>query len=128
LYGFQIGGSLVLWQPAKRLSIEGSGKAGLFDNFARHRFAVETPPGTPVAGEFNNHTDATAFTGEVGLLAAFHITDHFSVHAGYQFLWISGVALASEQIAVSNFTTGSGIRTSGSTYFHGANAGLTLTW
>ncbi len=74
-------------------------------------------------------TDHAAFVGSLALTGKYAITANLSARAGYQLLWIDGVALAPDQIAVSNpdivpahsYAT---VSTSGSPFYHGAFVGL----
>jgi hypothetical protein len=49
-----------------------------------------------------------------------------SVRAGYQLLYVNGVAIAADQVTATDFVTSSGIDTHGSAFFHGATAGVTV--
>ena len=66
----------------------------------------------------------TAFVGEVGLTANYCFTDRLSRRGGYRLLWVDSVALATDQVAVSDFIFGHGIRASGDAFYHGALVGL----
>jgi hypothetical protein len=121
LYGFQLGGEGVLWDRGGRLSLDGSGKAGVYSNFA----AQDSLYGTGDAALAANDAQAsTAFLGELGLTGKYRITDRFSARGGYRLLWINGVALAPDQLAASDFFFGRGIDTSGEAFFHGAFVGF----
>lgn len=71
-----------------------------------------------------------AFVGEAGLNASFRVTPRFLLRAGYQVLYVTGIATA-----VDNFNTESpfSIRSSiinnnGDIFYHGANLGFEFTW
>jgi len=67
--------------------------------------------------------------GELGLNAVYQVNEHFSLMAGYQLAWIEGVALASEQIAVSDPFAGiGGIDITGSPFYHGFTAAAEFRW
>jgi hypothetical protein len=51
-----------------------------------------------------------------------------SFNSGYQLLWFDGVALASEQIQVTNVVTGGGIDTDGFVFYHGALISMDIIW
>ena len=56
------------------------------------------------------------------------LTDHLALRGGYRLLWLDGVALASDQLAVSDFANGSGFNDSGNVFYHGAFAGFELAY
>jgi hypothetical protein len=121
LYGFQIGGAGMLWDRGGPLSIEAVGKAGVFGNAAAHDSVYSTGlvafPARGIASE-------TAFIGEFGFTGNYRLTDHLSVRGGYRLLWIDGVALATDQVAASDFVFARGIDTTGDAFYHGAFVGL----
>lgn len=121
LYGFQLGGKASLWDRGGPLTIEGVGKAGVYANRAAqdsaHPLGVVTLPAS-------GNTTATAFLGEVGATGSYRFTEHFSLRGGYRLLWIDGVALATDQVAVSNFIFNSGLKASGDAFYHGAFVGF----
>lgn len=120
LYGFQIGTDAKLWERC-RFSIDGLVKAGVFDNHAEHRSTI--PSGTDVS--VSDSTNHTAFLGEVGLQAKYQVTCNLTLRAGYEAIWIEGVALAPGQIQETRFRTEeTGINTSGGVFYHGATAGF----
>jgi len=120
LYGFQIGADTKLWERC-RFSIDGLVKAGVFDNHAEHRSTI--PFGTDVS--VSDSTNHTAFLGEVGLQAKYQVTCNLTLRAGYEAIWIDGVALAPGQIQETRFRTEeTGINTNGGVFYHGATAGF----
>ena len=128
LSGFQVGFDSVPWSR-NRLSLEGCVKAGIYDNHATNSVFI-TQDG-PFVYTSSAKTDHAAFVGSLALTARYAITANLSARAGYQLLWIDGVALAPDQIAVSAPETGFGtdsihsmMSTSGSPFYHGAFVGL----
>ncbi len=102
-------------------------KAGAYLNDAHSHVLLRTNLGTPPnQGSFNNG-DA-AFVGEVGLNLTYDVNCYAKLRAGYNFLWIDGVALASEQVRdTGSLTAGNSISmtgNSGSILFHGATLGF----
>lgn len=121
LYGFQLGGEADLWNDGGRMSLGAIGKAGVFGNNAEQDSSFTTGLVTlPTAGRGSR----TSFVGEVGVTGTYQLTDSFSLRGGYRTLWVSGVALASEQLAESDFASGTGFTDSGDVFYHGAFAGL----
>jgi hypothetical protein len=121
LWGGQIGADLVLWDRGGPVTIEGTGKAGIYADAAAHDSVYTTGVFAPIASE---RTTSTAFIGELGVNGVCRLTDHLSFRGGYRLLWIDGVALATDQVAVSDFLTHTGIDTSGDAFYHGAFVGL----
>lgn len=127
LYGFQIGVDGRLWSCG-RFRLDGLGKAGIYGNAARHSEVIEFPPGIPVFGPVNQRRTQTAFVGEIGLTGIYQLTECLSVRGSYQLMWVNGVALASDQVEVANFSTNTGIATNGDAFYHGAVVGLEAVW
>jgi hypothetical protein len=76
--------------------------------------------------------DTVAFLAELNLLGVYRFNENFSVRAGYQFLYVDGVALATE-----NFNSGApfvggarnvAINHSGAIFYHGATGGFEWMW
>lgn len=96
-------------------------KAGIYSNAAAQDSSVSTGIATLNA---SGRSTRTAFVGEIGTNGSWCVTDHLSLRGGYRLLWIDGVALASDQLASTNFFTGTGFNGSGNAFYHGATAGL----
>ena len=125
LFGFQLGGQATLWNQCGPFTLDAVGKAGIFSNSAAQNGAFSTGLVTlPATGR----DDRTAFIGEVGVTGTYQLTDHLAVRGGYRLLWIDGVALASDQLSVSDFANNAGFNGSGDAFYHGAFAGLEYVW
>ena len=78
-----------------------------------------------LSAELDGHASHLAFLGELGLAASYDFSSHFSARAFVQAVWISGVALAPEQIAGTNFDAGTlAISGDGSLFYYGGGLGL----
>jgi hypothetical protein len=128
LHGLQIGADANIWNNGGRLSLDGWLKAGIYYDYIRHRGQIEFPPGTTVFTPVNQRDNNTAFLGEIGLVGIYQLTDAIAIRGGYQLLWLDGVTLASEQVQVTNFATGTGTDVHGDVFFHGALIGLEAQW
>jgi hypothetical protein len=125
LLGFQLGGQAILWNQCGPFTLDASGKAGIFNNAAAQHSTYSTGLVTlPATGR----DDRTAFIGEVGVTGTCQLTDHLAMRGGYRLLWIDGVALASDQLSVSDFANNAGLHGSGDAFYHGAFAGLEYVW
>ncbi len=131
MYGFQIGADGKLLQCGDRFSIDGFVKAGILGNNAR--FDWLAPDLEFVVRE---NDDNTAFLGQLALTGTYQLSRRWYIEAGYQLLWLEGVALAIEQVDNATVTSavplpGSGVATvdtSGSPFYHGALVSLEGRW
>lgn len=121
LYGGQLGVSVTLWDSGGPLTIDAVGKAGIFGNAAAQDSAYDTGVVTVPA---HDSASRTAFLGEIGLMADYRLTSRWSLRGGYRLLWIDGVALATEQVAASDFVLNRGMNTSGDAFYQGAFVGV----
>jgi hypothetical protein len=125
LYGFQIGidGKHMLTQ---RLGLEIYKHAGVYAN----RAEMDATASVPGLGGFPASAAGTrtSFIGEVGILGTYNFTNYLELRAGYQFMWIDGIALAPNQMQLSNFTGSAYLNGRGSVFLHGAVVGLELWW
>ena len=123
LYGFQAGGDMRLWSRG-RLSIEGLFKAGVYGNCAANRTHVSLTNSTYSLDSSAADSQA-AFLGEMGVTGVYRLTDCLSVRGGYQYLWLAGLAQASDQVAVSNPLDGAAtVSFAGNPSYHGAFVGV----
>jgi hypothetical protein len=124
LYGGQVGGQAWLWSPFESFRVDVTGKAGIFGNQAAQHSSYSTGLVTlPATGD----ASLAAFIGELGINGACQLTDSLALRAGYRLLWVTDVALASEQLPASDFANGSGFDGTGDVFYHGAFVGLELT-
>ncbi len=129
LFGFQIGADGKLFERG-RFSIGGLIKAGIFDNDAKQMTAVSVIHKSVYSA--SDSTDHTAFVGETGLRCEYQINDRLTLKAGYEVIWIEGVALAPEQVQQTYTTTrwvdssvqALGINCNSGVFYHGAAVGL----
>jgi hypothetical protein len=103
------------------------GKAGIYGNSID---VVTTTAGVGGALPLVVAADTqTSFVGEIGMNANYRVTDRFTLLAGYNLLWVTGVALAPEQLAGTNIATGvSAPDSSGALFYHGVNLGAQYAW
>ncbi len=136
LFGIQIGGDLINQREQWHWGVRG--KAGAFINFAE-QFTVAQfndlraeragQPGDPsidVAPRVEHATRANeAFFGEVSLMAAYHFTPNFTARASYDFMFLTGVALAPDQFT---FTETNRLSLDGAIFYQGLSLGLEMVW
>jgi hypothetical protein len=136
LVGAQVGtDALICITP--RFKIGGEVEAGVYGSRSKQRtdiLSFRNIDGVRIANagraEFDTTTDVS-FVGEAGILGLFRVTPRFTVKAGYQVLFIAGVAEAT-----ANFNTQSPfsanrtsfINNDGDIFYHGSNLGFEWTW
>ncbi len=128
LYGFQIGAEgVLLGGGGNRLRLEGTAKAGVYHNSIHSGATLDQSLGVDyAAAASDNHA---AFVGELGFTAVYQLSPHWSLRAGYQMLWLEGVAVAAEQVPAIDLLAGqAAVDTTGSPFYHGANVGLEFVW
>jgi len=125
LAGAQVGSIVQLWQPCCHFSLVGIGKAGIYGNDAGQNGNVDTV----VANiQVTDRDSQTSFVGELNLLGKWCLNDHISLRGGYNLLWLTDLALASDQLAVSDFAAATGGTATADLFYHGASAGLEIAW
>jgi hypothetical protein len=128
MYGFQIGEDALLFERTGRFRINGFAKIGIFHNAADQNSKLSDPANFGELSVTANGSH-TAFLCELGLIGSYYLSQHVALRGGYQVMWIDGVALAPGQIPVTNLIAGTAdIATSGGLFYHGATAGLEVTW
>lgn len=125
LFGGQIGGD---WKHAfgNGFGIELGGKAGVYGN----RSELDGAASLPGLGTFatNASSSRTSFVGELGLIGTYNLTPYFKVRAGYEVMWVEGLALAPDQVNPANFLGAPSVNNRGGVFLHGAVLGLELAW
>ena len=118
MVGFQLGADTRVLQR-DRFNINFISKAGIYGNRATNaNWTVN--PGAP--GGFSYYSalaNPAAFEGELKLAATYSITDALSFSVGYQLMWLSGVALATDQPLGT-----ARVDSSGTVFYNGAFVGL----
>lgn len=129
LYGFQIGSDWKILNRG-RFSIDGLVKAGIFDNNAQETTVVSIYRTMYSGSAATNHL---AFLGEIGLQAQYQLTQRLLLKAGYEAIWLQGVALAPAQVPetlchgtpiTDVYVQALGIDSSSGLLFHGVTAGF----
>lgn len=128
LFGLQIGGEGILWQPGPRFHVDGAIKAGVYADGAKSSITGYAT-NDPDTIDFRTGRDNTAFVGDLSFVGVYRLSDRWALRAGYQLLWLSGVAAGSMQfhdidLATPEFKT----NTSATVFFHGALVGAERTW
>ena len=127
LFGIQLGADGKIFERG-RFSITGLAKAGIFDNNAEQTTAVSVIFKQVRTGSAS--TNHASFVGETGLQCNYQVAKGLLLKAGYEVLWLDGVALAPEQVQETSIDGRTislqalGIDCRSGMLFHGATAGL----
>lgn len=128
MYGFQVGGDAELINCGGPFHIDSLVRLGVFYNNAdQSTYAPALTPLIPATVDrISARADDAAFMAEIGLRGVFELSNDLSVYGGYHILWLDGIALAPDQIPVTDMLApGSAVLDTGGTlYFHGATVGL----
>lgn len=129
LYGHQWGLEGGLWHPTTALALEGVAKAGIYGNVSKQDSLLA---GSGGLSSIATDTARVAFVGETGLTGTWQVREWLRARAGYQALWLGGIASATNQLQGQSLTAGSPQRgstnTGGSVVLQGINLGLEAHW
>jgi Putative beta barrel porin-7 (BBP7) len=129
LYGGQIGAE-GRWSIGC-LVIDSVVKGCVYQNFTNNDVDLS---GLFVVGntDVQDKDRTVSYGAEASVAASLPLTDHLSLRGGYQVMWLANVAVASEQMRVSDPINAGGtsgrVDSTGDVLFHGAFAGAELTW
>ncbi len=130
LYGAQLGARIR--RTRGRFGWDATGQAGIFGNDAQQSQFVQDFPAGPgsVLRNVSTSRDGVAFVGQGNLSGLYALTNVWNLRAGYNVIWIAGLALAPDQLDYNFATAGSGTRVNndGSMFLHGVNVGLEARW
>ena len=134
LTGFQVGGDL--WTcVVPGISLGGELKAGVYGNYAQQgTHILATTTNLAFANEAFESDTATSgsFVGQGNLMLVYRTSPNWTLRGGYTFLYLDGVALASENfnssVPFSNLRTEPRVNHNGSVFYHGFTAGLEWMW
>ena len=128
LYGGQLGARFRCW--GQRLGFEATGKLGVFGNDAdQEQYVTDYPDSFPLRPTTTATGGQVAFLGDLNLTAIYRLNEIWSLRAGYNLIWISGVALAPDQLDFSGeLPAGNQISSSGGVFLHGVSCGLEARW
>ena len=121
LIGFQMGFDGHVFSVG-RFSVDGFVKAGVFNNTVQNSVAItQTGASYKSAGRDVN----TSFVGDAEISGVYKITKHLSARAGYQWMWLGGVGLVTDQVPVSDPKNGTAnVSLNTTEYYNGAFGGL----
>jgi hypothetical protein len=139
--GAQIGGDLwVCIMPG--LSVGGEAKAGVYGNHASQRTNIQTFGFTIPQGLFPSSDpyvekvteDSAAFVADLNVTLLWRLSQNWTFRTGYMFLWMSEVALATDnfnpEVPLAGFAQPRPalIDNGGNLLYHGYTAGFEYLW
>lgn len=127
ILGLQLGLNFA-WNPTRYLSWEATAKVGGMVDRASQKTFLGDFDNTEALRHFERHAWQVGIFTDLALQFAFYIKEHFNLHAGYQLLYFSGVALAPGQVEKSTKHDHKEVQTNGSPIIHGLFAGLTVSF
>ncbi len=128
LYGLQVGARAR--KEPDRFGWEATGKVGIFANDARQEQTVTDFPDFVIRPTVSASDTVVAFVGETNLTALYRLSDVWNLRAGYSAVWITGLALAPDQLDFNFAMSPSGdqLHSDGWMLLHGLNIGLEAGW
>jgi hypothetical protein len=124
LYGGQIGADAEVFNMGGPLQINVVCKAGAFGNAAEQYYRLDAN-GIPAQRLDARSCSQTSFLGDTGVVATYAVTKHLAVRASLDAIWLTGVALAPEQISSVNLRRQTDvINTSGGVFYYGGSLGM----
>jgi hypothetical protein len=115
---------------AENLLFDIGGKAGIYGNSASQNQSIFDFGGSdepfPLR-QYEDHQGQVAFVGDASANVRLPLTSRLEARAGYNLLWVEGVALASDQLEFDDILI-QGTSTEGGGLFHGASVGLMFHW
>jgi hypothetical protein len=127
LYGPQVGARVRRW--GRKLGWEATGKAGIFGSDTQQEQYILDYPGFELRPLTSASDDGVAFVGELNLTGIYRLNETWNLRAGYNLMWITGVALAPDQLDFSGeLPAGNQISSSGGVFLHGVSCGLEARW
>lgn len=130
LLGLQVGADMMFRQCRWAWGVRS--KLGAFINFSDQQSNILAPGGMEGAtGAFEHRLSAAkheaSLIGEVGFTATYKFRPNLMGRAGYDFMWVTGVAMAPEQLQFVPLPVNK-INTNGTIFYHGISLGLEWMW
>ncbi len=126
MYGAQVGADVILLHRG-RWQIQCASKAGVYGNGAESLGMLVTPQTSNVTHSVSR--GMTSFVGDMNFTGVFAINEHWALRGGYQLLWLSNVALGSDQYATNGFMYAADASVAdGNLFLHGALVSVQFSW
>ncbi|MBL9084176.1 MAG: BBP7 family outer membrane beta-barrel protein [Planctomycetales bacterium] len=109
--------------------IETGGKAGYFFNDSSQQTQIRDVNSTQLRRNTTGGGDNDAFIGELHAKITYRPLPYLAIQMGYQAYWITGVALAADQLNPQfPNQSGIGINDKGDLFYHGPSVGMEARW
>lgn len=127
MFGGQVGTrGRLSWE---RWAFEGWAKAGLMGTLERQsQDAIVDYQGFLQRPASSSANTEVGFIGDINLSAIYRLTDTWGIRAGYNTIWIGGVALAPDQFSFAADGPVTTVSNGGGIFLHGASVGLEARW
>ena len=132
LMGLNVGGELIsqnefyYWGLRGRAAPCISLANSTYDVYGTNTIAAIGPTGTTSFSGAGTRNFGGVIT-DLTLLAGWNITPNFSLQAGYDFLWVAGIATAPRQLDLKNRTPNS-VDAGGNMFYNGVSFGFNGSW
>jgi len=128
LWGGQLGANWSLTDWSSPVQINFYGKAGVYGNLADG--GIYEFQGNNFIGSFVGTRTRPAFVGDIGLSAAYFLTQRIALRGGYQLLWLEHVARAGDAASRSllNPALLRNVDNNGQLFYQGATASIDFVW
>jgi hypothetical protein len=104
------------------------GKVGVYGNNATQRQLVGVSGGA-LTRDAGQNEDNWAFVGQLDATITYNLGRYWELIAGYNVLWVDGLALAPDQLDFTNTpSSGTSLNHNGSLLMHGIHAGIACRW
>lgn len=125
-------GVLTSWRLSTNWWIEADFKATMCGNTAHiDSLYTRNVNGVPGAFQFGERHNCVAVIGDLNIMTMYQIHNNIAVRAGYQMIWVDGIAVALENFNsnLDELTMGPAlVNDNGTLVYHGPHLGLILTW
>ncbi len=124
--GIQLGGN-VQFNPQRSWSWDLTAKIGVLVDIAEQKTYLGDYNDSVTLRNHEGEKTGATFLAEVAAALAYQFNTHFNIHGGYQMLYLSGIALAPEQISKRTGPhSGSACNLDGQAIVHGWFLGLSF--
>lgn len=123
LFGVQVGSDFTIYDRGGAFRIDARAAVG---TYAAH---VAQSTSSSVLGPAVRHEHThVAYSGELALNLTYRLTERLFLRGGYRLLGVGAIALAPDQVAASDLSTGRAAIHLNSTLFDGGHVGIQYLW
>lgn len=124
------------WLESDHFDLGGFGKAGVYYNDATgsiaEQYAGSGSNSSTYTRTLKDQKGAAAFLGHAGVTGRVYLRRNISVVAGYEAIYLAGLALAPDQVQAADTpvvgAASLNLRTDGTMFIHGGRLGLEILW